>query len=288
MTPVLAIVRPGLGASIQDRGRPGLARFGVPRGGSMDDRAAACANHLLGNDIDAPVIELLLQGAILDVLTDIDVAIAGADASCTHPMHQRIGVRAGERITFPASRSGLWTYVAIAGGFDAPRHFDSASAYPRGGLGRLLSAGDVLARAARPPAVVDAASIGACDRRDYLRPPILRVWPAPQSDSFETDVRAAFFARSWTVSTQSDRIGFRLDGVALSTAAAQIPSEPVLPGSIQIPPGGQPIVTMRDGPTVGGYPKIGLVDPRDLSWLAQCRPGTHVHFIPIDEDAPNR
>jgi biotin-dependent carboxylase-like uncharacterized protein len=189
---------------------------------------------------------------------------------------------AGENIVFPNSRKGLWTYVAVEGGFKVPRYFGSASVYPRGQIGRVLAAGDVLQRTAGTrlalPTGVAGRLAATDERHDYAQPPILRVWPGPQWESFSQADRGTFFQQAWTVSPQSDRVGYRLEGARLSASAKQILSEPVLVGSVQVPPVGQPIVTMRDGPTVGGYPKIGLVDPEDLSWLAQCRPGTEVRF----------
>ncbi len=278
----LRIIRPGLGAGIQDLGRPGLASFGVPPGGAMDDHAAAWANRLLENPPGAPVLELLLQGAQLDVLSSTWLAITGADAHCNLPLWRLLRVHAGEHIVFPNSRKGLWTYVAVEGGFEVPLYFGSASVYPRGRIGRALGAGDLLPRSSRPELLLPkrvAGRLAATDERhDYAMPPLLRVWPGPQWDLFSSADRSVFFQQAWTVSPQSDRVGYRLEGTRLSPAQKQILSEPVLVGSIQVPPVGQPIVTMRDGPTVGGYPKIGLVEPEDLSWLTQCRPGTQVRF----------
>lgn len=281
---LLTVTRPGLSASIQDRGRPGLARFGVPPGGAMDDHAAAAANYLLGNPADAPVIELLLHGAELTVKSDVTMAITGGGADCSHPLWQRLDISAGDRIVFSASRSGLWTYVAVAGGLDVPRYFGSASVYPRGRIGRVLISGDVLRGFALPvPAHGESVpATTARDRRNYAHAPILRVWPGPQWDSFTASDRTTFFEQRWTVSSKSDRVGYRLEGAQPLFSSTPIPSEPVLVGSIQVPPHGQPIVTMRDGPTVGGYPKIGLIDPADLSWLAQSRPGGQVCFELID------
>lgn len=279
---VIKIVRPGLGASIQDFGRPGLARFGVPPGGAMDDHAAAWANRLLENAPDAPVLELLMQGAQLEVLRTTWLVLTGGDAHCNLPLWRIVRAHAGEQIVFPASRKGLWTYLAVEGGFNAPRYFGSASVYPRGRIGRALTAGDVLQRSGGSrlalPRGVAGRAIATDERHDYAQPPVLRVWPGPQWDLFSQADRAVFFQQAWKVSPQSDRVGYRLDGTRLSPSEKQILSEPVLVGSIQVPPIGQPIVTMRDGPTVGGYPKIALVDPEDLSWLAQCRPGTEVRF----------
>jgi antagonist of KipI len=102
-------------------------------------------------------------------------------------------------------------------------------------------------------------------------------------DLFADRDRERFFNEPWTVSPQSDRVGYRLVGAPLASTPAQILSEPVRVGTIQVPENGLPIVTMRDGPTVGGYPKLGMIDPRDLAWLTQCRPGQSVRFQPLDE-----
>jgi biotin-dependent carboxylase-like uncharacterized protein len=248
----------------------------------MDEHAAGWANRLLENVPDAPVLELLLQGAHLEVLGTTWLAITGGDAHCNLPLWRMVRVHAGENIVFPSSRKGLWIYVAVEGGFLSPRHFGSASTYPRGHLGRTLSAGDILARNEGTdlglPAGVASRLVAVDERHDYANPPVLRVWPGPQWDAFEHAEQSVFFQQAWTVSPQSDRVGYRLEGTRLNPSQREIHSEPVLVGSIQVPPAGQPIVTMRDGPTVGGYPKIGMIDPDDLSWLAQCRPGTAVRF----------
>jgi len=279
---VIRVVRAGLGASIQDFGRPGFGSYGVPPGGAMDEHAAGWANRLLENPPDAPVIELLLQGAHLEVLSTTWLAITGGDAHCNLPLWRMLRTHAGEHIVFPNSRKGLWTYVAVEGGFQAPRYFGSASVYSRGRIGKPLANGDELQRTAGTrlalPDHVAGRLIASDERHDYATPPPLRVWPGPQWDLFNHSDRSVFFQQAWTVNPRSDRVGYRLEGTRLNPLEQQILSEPVLVGSIQVPPVGQPIVTMRDGPTVGGYPKIGIVDPADLAWLAQCRPGTAVRF----------
>ena len=111
--------------------------------------------------------------------------------------------------------------------------------------------------------------------REHSAPPPFRVWPGPQREIFSD----AFFEQEWTVTTQSNRVGYRLLGEPLNSPTQELLSEPVRVGTIQVPENGQPIVTMRDGPTVGGYPKLGMVDPADLSWLTQCRPGQKIRFV---------
>ena len=284
---VFELRSPGLGATIQDRGRWGWRRFGVPGGGAMDDHAARWANRLLDNPPDAPLLELLLQGAQLRARSDGWIAVTGAETEGNVAPWHAARVAAGDTLHFTTNRSGVWSYVAVPGGFEAPRWLGSASVYPRGGLGRALAAGDVLRAAApakpfAPPHEVAGRLADWRARRVYATPPPLRVWRGPQWESFSDSARAAFFDQPWTVSPQSDRVGYRLSGRPLAADLPPLISEPVRVGSIQVPPGGQPIVTMRDGPTVGGYPKLGMVDGADLSWLVQCKPGTHVRFTPVE------
>lgn len=279
---VLTVIHPGLGASIQDEGRAGWRRFGVPLSGAMDDHAATWANRLLDNPLDAPVLEMLMQGAKFAANAPLWIAATGADAHANVPQWRAVRLNAGDVLEFPRHRSGVWIYFAIDGGFAAEKYFGSASAYQRGGFGKVLARGDVLCRAHESsfqlmPAVA-GRSVTWSERRNYDSPPPLRVWRGPQWISFSEPDRRRFFAQHWTVSAQSDRTGYRLEGKAMLPNLPQIISEPVRLGSIQIPESGQPIVIMRDGPTVGGYPKLGMIDPADLSWLAQCQPGQNVRF----------
>jgi len=287
--PVLQILQPGLGATIQDVGRPGWRRFGVPVSGAMDGHAALWANRLVGNAPEAPVAEFLLQGARLIVLREVWLAVTGADAFATVSTWRPVQVEAGDVISFPHNRSGTWFYLAIAGGLAADRILGSASTYARGKLGRMLTAGDLLFRAAETtfhlPEGVAGQRPPAMECRDYSFPPRLRVWPGPQFDRFSAAERARFFAQPWRVSSQSDRVGYRLEGQPLESHSYQLISEPVRSGTIQVPESGQPIVTMRDGPTVGGYPKLGVLEPAELSWLAQCRPSQEIRFQLADEAA---
>jgi biotin-dependent carboxylase-like uncharacterized protein len=279
---VIEVISAGLGATVQDRGRSGWRRFGVPVGGAMDDHAASWANRLLDNPPGAPVVELLLQGAKLVARRDVWIAITGADAGVTVPMWRAVQVKRGERVDFGTSRSGVWNYLAIEGGVGAPMFLGSASVYARGGIGAALQAGDVLRTGAghafELPTGVASRLIPPFERRHYERAPALRVWPAPQTGLFREADRRHLLDEPWTVTSQSDRVGYRLAGTALASKLAQLISEPVRTGTIQVPENGQPIVTMRDGPTVGGYPKLGVLDAADVAWLAQCRPGQPVRF----------
>jgi biotin-dependent carboxylase-like uncharacterized protein len=270
--------------SIQDNGRAGWARYGVPAGGAMDDHAAAWANRLLENPLNAPLLEILGSGARLRFLCDAWVAVAGAQGKC--PMWRAVHAQAGEFLEIGELEAGLWTYVAVKGGFESAIQLGSASAYPRAGFGQFFCAGDV-PRAPKAelalPRGVSARLAPWTEQRDYSRPPALRVSQGPQWTLFSEAQRNRFFAQSWTVSPQSDRVGYRLSGEAITHEIRELVSEPVIPGTIQVPENGQPIITMRDGPTVGGYAKLGVVDERDISWLAQVRPGRDVRFKLVNE-----
>ena len=282
---VLEILDPGLAAAVQDTGRWGWRRFGVPPSGSMDGHAATWANRLLDNPTGAPVLELLLQGARLAVRHAVWMAITGADADANVATWRALRLSAGETIQFPRNRSGVWIYLAVENGFDVERWFGSASVYARGGLGKPLARGDTLRRAAGPafqlPPGIGGRLVDPSEHRHYDSPPLLRVWPGPQWSCFSESDRAAFFTHEWALTSQCDRVGYRLAGARLRPAPGQIISEPVRVGAVQVPEGGSLIVIMRDGPTVGGYPKIGVIDPADLSWLAQCRAGQKVRFRPV-------
>jgi biotin-dependent carboxylase-like uncharacterized protein len=255
----------------------------------MDDHAANWANRLLENPPTTPVLEVLLQGAALTALENVWVAVAGADCGCNVNRWRAVRLREGDTLRFSHNRVGLWAYLAVEGGFDAESSFGSRSTYARGQLGRALAPGDVLSRNAQYsftlPTGVAGRAMPWSEDRNYAAPPQLRVWPGPQWDLFDPDERDRFFGNEWTITSQSDRVGYRLSGPALQSHG-QILSEPVRVGSIQVPENGQPIVTMRDGPTTGGYSKLGLLDLADISWLAQCRPGQKVRFRLHPGEAP--
>jgi len=279
---IFEILEPGFGATLQDGGRVGWRRFGVPPSGAMDEHAAQWANRLLDNAPDVPVVEILLQGAKFKTLLETWVAVTGAEAQANVPTWRVVRMNEGDVLQFPKNHSGVWIYLAVPGGFEGERLLGSASVYARGQLGRTFVRGDLLCRASSArfelPRGVAGRAVDWHERRNYESPPPLRVWRGPQWDFFNETDREHFFAQEWTVSSQSDRVGYRLTGKPLKAPGAGMISEPMLPGSVQIPTNGQPIVTMCDGPTVGGYPKLGLVDPAGLSWLAQCRPGLKVRF----------
>lgn len=281
MQPILEILSTGVGLSIQDAGRAGWRRFGVPVGGAMDRYSLAAANRLLGNRETAPALEIMLQGAKLKVLADTWLALAGADLGCGIEPWTAQRVSAGEVLTFPQARSGLFAYLAVPGGVVADHWFGSASVDARNGLGCVLRNGIRLSAVQSAPQVstegVSLRRLLVEDRRDFGREVTFELLRGPQYALFSESARDVLVASPWRVSARSDRTGFRLEGPTIEVPAS-IPSEPVLPGSFQIPGNGQPIVTMVDGPTVGGYAKLAVLRDADIDRLAQCAPGTQISF----------
>lgn len=279
---VLRVIDPGFGATLQDRGRTGWRRWGIPPSGPMDSHAADCANRLLDNDSNSPVIELLSQGAKFEIVQPVWIALCGANISCSIETWRAHRAKAGEIISIKRCSSGMWSYLAVEGGIAQEKVFGSASYYARGQIGCKLEKGALLERQSTVrfslPQGVANRTASWTERRDYLRPPRIRVYAGPQWKSLSHAHRETFLTTAWKISSSSDRVGYRLEGAALKAEPPELHSEPVRVGSIQVPENGLPIVTMPDGPTVGGYPKIALVDRSDLAWVAQCRPGQTIQF----------
>jgi biotin-dependent carboxylase-like uncharacterized protein len=278
MTPVLQVVAAGAGLSLQDLGRSGWKRFGIPPGGAMDLASARQANLLVGNDEGAPVLELLFTGAKFRVLDSSELAIVGADVECEWPTWKNFRVAPGIEISFGTLRAGVWSYVAVRGGFVAPRWFGSASVNPRAGFGESIQPGERLAcESIAPSEQISSRFVPELVREQYGETPVLRIWRGPEWDGFTGEALRQFLEQTWRVSSQSDRAGYRLEGIALESRL-RMPSAPVAVGAIQVPPNGLPIVLLRDGPTVGGYPRLAILDAAGVSRFTQCAPGTGVRF----------
>lgn len=277
----LKLLSPGSGIALQDGGRIGWLRYGVPRGGAMDRHAMRTANKLLGNRPDAPVLEVFMQGLRLRVVEDTWLAVAGADFCPVVPAWTARELKAGEVIECSAKEGGVFSYLAVPGGFAAERWFGSASTDLRNGLGQALKKGEqLLPREKKPRASVEGIArriLIEQEQRSYAVKESFSLLPGPQFEAFSEKARKALVAANWKVSAHSDRTGYRLDGPKLDLTTA-IRSEPVLPGSFQVPGSGQPIITMVDGPTVGGYPKVAVLQDADQDRLAQCAPGTQLNF----------
>jgi biotin-dependent carboxylase-like uncharacterized protein len=286
---VIAVLKPGLLTTIQDQGRPGWRAFGMPVAGALDRRAWALANVLAGNSHGAAALEMTLAGGTFRFEREAFVAVGGAEMSGTldgAPVEtwSAFPVRAGSVLAFGAAVRGVRTYLAVHGGIDVPLVLGSRSTYVRaavgGFAGRALAAGDLLPVAPGapppfpvrrlPPRLVPRAAPGA--RR-------LRVLLGPQDDRFLRESVETFLRSDYTVTNRNDRMGYVLEGPAVRHVdRADIVSDGLLPGAVQVPGSGMPMVMMADCQTTGGYAKIAAVIGPDLPELAQARRGDMVRF----------
>ncbi|MCC6500286.1 MAG: biotin-dependent carboxyltransferase [Anaerolineales bacterium] len=272
-------------ATIQDSGRIGWRKFGVPTSGAMDSFAYRAANALVGNSPRAAALEIGLGDITFRARRDCVIAVAGAGYQLSvyiwdFPLWSSYYVRAGWTIRLTKLDSGMWAYLALTGGVQTQGRLGSASTNLRahfGGLdGRQLQTGDVIHAGAPSHALSDLAArtLPESARPVYANNPVLDVIPGPQENFFTDESTATFMSQPYSLSVVSDRMGYRLEGAALTRRDnSELVSEGMTMGAIQVPASGQPIVMMADSPTTGGYPKIGAVASADLPLLAQCTPG---------------
>ena len=282
----ITFIRAGMLTTVQDLGRPGHRAAGVPLSGAMDPIALRVANLLVGNPENAAALECTLLGPELVFSADTVIALGGAEFEGMAAW-QPVVVRAGGRIKFGAARQGCRGYLAVAGGIDVPPVLGSRSTYLRGEFGgyhgRALRDGDVVSVPEVSREVTDHWRIDARILPAYSPAPTIRVVRGAQADEFG----GALFAAEFKILPQSDRMGIRLGGSRLARigGAAELVSSAVAPGTLQVPPDGQPIVLMADAQTIGGYPQAAHVISVDLPLVAQLRPGDRVRFaeVPLED-----
>ena len=270
-------------ATIQDSGRRGWRRFGVPASGPMDFFAFQAANALAGNPSEWAAIEIGWGDVALQARQDCLIAVTGAGYRLSiyiweFPLWSSFFVRRGWKIHLSKTDGGSWAYLAVAGGIQTPPVLGSRSTYLRGYLagleGRQLQAGDVLPAGTAPSSYELAARALPVEGRPiYREHPLIDVIMGPQTDYFSKEGIDTFLSSEYSISLTSDRMGYRLEGPPLTQRGnKELISEGMTSGAIQVPSNGLPIVTMADGPSTGGYPKIGVVASADLPLLAQCVP----------------
>ncbi len=290
---MVEILRAGLHTSIQDFGRPGYRRYGIPPGGVMDAEAAALANRLVGNGRHAPLLECLLEGPSLKFHASAVVALTGADMQpalegVAVPMCRTFQVEAGEVLTLGKAVYGRCTYLALGGGIRAQRDWGSCATYVPARLGGLagkpLRKGDVLSLCPGMPFRLRVSRQKIYHRAgDRVEVPFV---PGPEWHVLPEEVRMRFIGGDFSLSLQSNRAGFYFEeGIALQLPLPEILSSPVVPGCIQLTSMGTLILLMPDGPTVGGYHRIAVLSQKKLREVAQLPPGAKVRFFPARDMA---
>jgi antagonist of KipI len=297
----LEVLKPGALTTIQDRGRRSHMRYGVSRCGAMDQFSYRMGNLLAGNADDAlPALEVTLLGPRLRAHERIGMAITGADLA-PHvgddavPMWRFVVLERGQELSFRGGRSGCRAYICFTGGLDVPSMLGSRSTHTRaaiGGLPRALVAGDRL-EVAPLPADIDTMRVR--NRLPVLLRPeigptcVVDVLTGPQENRFTSDSVRGFYDAEYTVTPQSDRMGYRLSGPPLLRIDdAEAITEATPPGAVQVPHDGMPIVLMPDAAVTGGYPKVAVATSVALDRLAQVRPGGRIRFARTDLAAAHR
>ncbi|MFQ5933319.1 MAG: biotin-dependent carboxyltransferase family protein [Dehalococcoidia bacterium] len=290
---VLEVIEPGMLTTVQDLGRHGYLRYGVPVSGAMDPFSLRGANALVGNPEDEACLEITVTGPKLRFLSDALITLTGADLAPTLDgqsilMWQSVLAPQGSTLAFEGASGGSRAYLALAGGIDVPTVMGSKSTYLKaqlGGLeGRALTASDRLScPLSSPPYHLEGRAVPRGLVPAYEPEHVLRVIPGPQDDAFTNEGLETFLGSTYTVTPQSDRMGYRLEGPRIEhKGSPDIVSDGIPLGGIQVAGDGMPIVLMADRGTSGGYTKIATVISVDVGELAQGMPGEKVRFRAVD------
>ena len=291
------ILRPGILMTVQDEGRHGWQHLGLCPGGAMDPVALALANALVGNEVEEAALELTILGPDLEFAADTLIALCGAEFEASIPLNRPVLVEAGKPVHVGRAMRGARGYLAVAGGFALEPVLGSRSTYLPGRFGGFE--GRTLRRGDKLPLQQNVAELSQ-ERFEKLKgkngrsvrwwappltapdrePIVLHVVEGEHYGRFDANAQRAFLDTIWSITPDSNRMGFRLGGAPLPPPAAQdeILSGPTCLGTVQVPASGQPIVLMADHQTTGGYPRIVEVAYADVPRLAQLAPGGRLHF----------
>ena len=276
----LTVEAAGALTTVQDRGRPGLAHLGVPRAGPLDRPAAELANRLVGNGLDAALLEVTWGGLVMSTDIGTWVAVTGAPVpldvdAAARGLHAAGWLPAGGRLRLGAPTAGVRSYVAVAGGLDVAPVLGSRS------TDTLAWVGPARVRdGARLPVGTPAGPPAALDTPRPPAPGPLRVTPGPRADWFAADALERLCAAAYVVGEASNRVGLRLEGAPPERIRDdELPSEGMVLGAVQVPPDGLPVVLLADHPPTGGYPVLAVVHPDDLWQCGQARPGEVLWFV---------
>jgi biotin-dependent carboxylase-like uncharacterized protein len=292
---MIEVLNGGTRATVQDAGRPGYRHLGIPQSGAADKFCFALANWMAGNRWDAPAIECALGGLHLRFKEATTIALAGAEMwAQINGMNVKnfsaMPVEAGDILTLSFARDGCRAYIAIAGGLKIPEFMGSCSTYlpaEFGGYeGRALRTGDILTTSNRPREAPRKIPKGYAPQ--LSRHIVLRALPAPEWEMMSAASRRHLFVSPFIATPETDRMGSRLRGDRIETQATRsMTSSPLMPGTLQVPPDGQPILILADGHCTGGYARALQIIQADLWLLGQIAPGSAVSFRrAFAEEAP--
>lgn len=285
----LKVIKPGQLSLIQDFGRYGIAPLGVTQGGPLDEYAYCWANHLLGNRPNCVTLEITLGQAEFSFSGNCMAAICGGDLQAKldgQPIRNWTSfyIRQGQTLTFGLPVNGLRAYLAVQGGFSVSSHLGSVATVVREGLGGLHQDGQPLRNGEiinyqNSDKKLPSKQLTFRFTPDYNLPLRLRLIESYQAQEFSRESKRAFYNQIYSVGTNCDRMGYRLEGKPITPPSSGIISEGIALGAIQITPDGQPLVLLNDRQTLGGYPKLGVLARIDHPRLAQAKPGQEVKFI---------
>lgn len=286
--PIFKVLKPGLQTTVQDLGRTGYQQYGISPAGAMDPYSMQMANLLVGNPLGEAVLEAAVLGPRLEALTDASIAICGGDLepmvnSSKVPMWRSFVFKKGDILSFGTAKSGARAYISFAGGIDVPLVLGSKSTFINGRLGgfkgRALESGDLVHG---NPFVRRNRFLHSSLVPEYASEMDIRVIIGPHQDKFSQTEKDRFLSSEYTLTSQSNRMGYRLEGPKLETiGGSDIISDAIPLGGIQVPANGQPIILLSERQTTGGYARIATVISVDIPLLAQAVPGTKIRFKEI-------
>ena len=284
----LKILRSSPLCTLQDLGKVGASLAGVSQSGAADEYAYLVANMLLQNPANTPMLEIAYGNMAFKANKDLSIAITGAKANVkvsgkNVSMWRTFKIQKGQTLLIEMASLGQWIYLGIKGEIEAQKLFGSASTSVREKLGgKQYKSGDFIH--VKEQILPHNAILRSKFIPDYSAPLTLRVVLGYQAKHFTKDYKRIFFDNEYTITPQSNRMGYRLEGPPIGYEDRGIVSEPIAFGAVQIPPHGQPIVLLKERQSIGGYPKIGSVLGIDCFALSQRRAGAKVRFSPIEPD----
>ncbi|MEM0287805.1 MAG: biotin-dependent carboxyltransferase family protein [Nitrososphaerota archaeon] len=286
MNEVASIINPGLLCTVQDFGRKGYRKYGIPSSGAMDIVSLANCNKLVGNSANYPALEIIGGNFAARILQDTELAVTGADSEITidgekTEANRTIRAKEGSLLRIRYLRSGMINYLSCKGGFLAENALGSFSTYAAADIGgKKVKQGDTLYSASLKSSEEHPEALSSLQHVSEFR-----AIKGLQHDIL-ADLVAEFFQQTYTVSTLANRMGYRLEGkpLRIPLEIANIISFPVVPGMIQLLPDGKAVVLFPDCQTTGGYPIVAMVIQPDASYLSQLSPGEQLKFRMIDEE----